>query len=151
MFKPKAIRIFEAVPKQLDERGCLNWMAPSPDGYGRFKVSKRHGALAHRIAYYLAFGAFDPELKVCHKCDNPSCLNPAHLFLGTQGDNLRDMTSKGRNGKQILTKRKAELIRGLLASVKKGTPVRYADRLIGDCVGIGEYTVERIRYGNTRL
>lgn len=51
---------------------------------------------AHRVAYFLARGEFDARLFVCHHCDNPPCVNPAHLFLGTQRDNLMDMYSKGR-------------------------------------------------------
>lgn len=52
---------------------------------------------AHRAAYLLANGVLSDGLKVCHSCDNPLCINPRHLFLGTQGDNVRDCKQKGRN------------------------------------------------------
>lgn len=56
-----------------------------------------------RVAYYLAYGWFDPQLYVCHGCDVPSCFNPNHLFLGTDRDNVRDMWTKGRSNLQNLS------------------------------------------------
>lgn len=75
---------------------CWNWKASCyRNGYGQFGIGyKKH--LAHRVAYRLQNGGFDEVLLVCHACDNRKCCNPAHLFLGTQSDNLRDMSAKGR-------------------------------------------------------
>ncbi len=56
---------------------------------------------AHRVAYTLAFGPIQPRMVVCHRCDNGLCCNPAHLFLGTAGDNSRDMMAKGRGRGQF--------------------------------------------------
>jgi hypothetical protein len=87
----------------VDRRGaeeCWPWTASkTEDGYGYFV--DRHSGLdrAHRYSYYLAAGAFPVELFVLHRCDNPPCVNPAHLFLGTVLDNARDAVSKGRQAR----------------------------------------------------
>ena len=81
--------------------GCWLWRAATGANgrYGRFGIGSKV-LLAHRVAWTLAHGELPDAARVLHRCDNPLCVNPAHLFLGTQGDNLRDMTSKGRHGLQ---------------------------------------------------
>lgn len=77
---------------------CWLWTgALCRDGYGRFgnpKAGARQGA--HRFSWILSFGPIPDGMSVLHKCDNPRCVRPAHLFLGTQLDNIRDMNTKGR-------------------------------------------------------
>lgn len=80
----------------LTDEDCWEWNgARQRAGYGAFNNGKMIFS-AHRYAAKRAFGDFDASLFVCHKCDNPSCINPAHLFLGTHQDNAADMGSKGR-------------------------------------------------------
>jgi hypothetical protein len=79
------------------EFACLEWKGTLEGGYGRL-IWNRSLQLAHRISFMLAFGHYPAELKVLHHCDNPSCVNPNHLFLGTLLDNARDRKDKGRNG-----------------------------------------------------
>jgi hypothetical protein len=69
-----------------------------PKGYGQFWDGRKK-VLAHRWAYAFYIGEFQSDLFVCHKCDNPSCVNPEHLFLGTNLDNVRDMMNKGRHSR----------------------------------------------------
>ncbi len=80
---------------------CWPWMGRcDSNGYGLFDVredSRRaHPRFAHRIAYALIFGPLPSGIFACHHCDNPPCCNPAHLFPGTNADNVADMWSKGR-------------------------------------------------------
>ncbi len=88
-------RLYEKFKKE--ENGC--WVftgAKTKMGYGKFTVSHQKWRLAHRISWQVHFGSIPDKLLILHKCDNPSCVNPEHLFLGTHLDNIRDMIKKGR-------------------------------------------------------
>lgn len=81
-----------------DSDGCWIWMGRrSPDGYGKYRpagTTDEHRA--HRYAYELWVGPIPEGLLVCHSCDVPLCVNPAHLWTGTPLDNAQDRTAKGR-------------------------------------------------------
>ena len=86
------------------ENECWGWNGTKPGGYGSFRC-KGETLKAHRFAYSHFVAPIPEGLLVLHKCDNPECTNPNHLFLGTQQENIADMNKKGRNG---LTRHSAE-------------------------------------------
>jgi hypothetical protein len=76
--------------------GCWNWTAARCRSYGIFAPDGKVPTGAHRVSWRLAFGEIPDGLFVLHKCDNPLCVRPDHLFLGTQSDNIKDKVNKGR-------------------------------------------------------
>lgn len=85
--------------KKVDKSGeCWIWKAfKNKQGYGRFGLRASECVNAHRVSYVIAYGEIPDDYFVCHKCDNPSCVRPEHLFAGTRQDNIDDMMIKMRS------------------------------------------------------
>lgn len=115
----RVMKFWSNVDKSNGEYNCWNWLAyKDPDGYGRFRWGKQVFK-SNRLAYILRFGEIPNNLHVLHRCDNRACVNPEHLFLGNQIDNMQDMLAKGRrhstqrenNPKAKLNEKQVEEIR----------------------------------------
>ena len=134
---------------KTDKSGdCWIWMASKDKrGYGRFnRPSKFKTRLAHRISYILHCGDIPDGACVCHHCDNPSCVNPDHLFLGTHKENMLDALKKNRlspltqkhgtdNPKSKLTNNQVKIIRMSTASC----------RLLAEEFNVSSSTIHRVR------
>lgn len=113
-----------------DETGCWEWVGfKDKDGYGRVSYGKTSGgyqrmALVHRVMYALKIGEIPEGLCVCHHCDNPSCCNPEHLWLGTNEENTADRYRKGRTASGLrngMSTRPETILRGSAAAPAKLT------------------------------
>ena len=110
--------------------GCWVWIAfREKDGYGRFKFNGKN-IPAHRFSWINTYGEIPKGFLVLHKCDNPPCVNPEHLFLGTQKDNIRDMLIKNRDNysfgeKHGLSKLKDKYIPEIRNLYKDGNTIKY--------------------------
>lgn len=118
------------------DAGCWEWQGSrTPLGYGQMLLGARK-ELAHRIAWQWTYGPIPKGLCVLHACDNPSCVRPGHLLLGTRAANMRDMVAKGRVGKQIGNRHGAKamapkMVRHIRARVEAGEPQAAVARELG--------------------
>lgn len=94
--RPPEERFFDfCIPEP--NSGCWLWIGGvASKGYGRFNIGNREQVQAHRFSWELHYGKIPDGLWALHRCDNPPCVNPEHLFLGTCRDNHQDMIQKGR-------------------------------------------------------
>ena len=100
---------------------CWPWLrGRDADGYGGvYSPIERRQVKAHRVAWELARGPIPDGLGVLHRCDNPPCCNPAHLFVGTQADNMRDAAAKGRMRGWVYARRNRTLTEASVREIRR--------------------------------
>lgn len=93
---PSAIDRFWGLISPEPNSGCWIFLgAKASFGHTRIRAGKKNW-FAHRFSYVLHYGPIPKRMSILHKCDNPACVNPDHLFIGTRADNIHDMDRKGR-------------------------------------------------------
>lgn len=121
------------------ETGCWEWQGKLDRyGYGSLKVDNKT-TKAHRYSYEKYYGSFNKELHVLHTCDNPKCVNPHHLFLGTNQDNVKDRVNKNRGNsttKKLSVEAKKSMLKLLETQPKK---------CVADLFGVHVSTVSRVK------
>lgn len=150
---------FDAVTEKLANHvitgsGCWEYQGPrKQDGYGRIRIclpGDKRDFQAHRVSYAYYSGVDPGFFHVCHKCDNPACINPGHLFLGTARDNTQDMHQKGRAAPMTGEhnpgcKLSEEMVLSIVAEIKKGK----SNKAIASTLPVTHSQVSLIRLGKS--
>jgi len=131
---------------KVTTNGCWEWQkAKHGYGYGHIGIGAGQSNKAHRVSYVLHVGPIPEGGVVCHRCDNPPCVNPDHLFIGTIADNMADRNAKERqargvrNGKSKLT---PDIVRYI-----RDSPL--SDALLANEIGVAPGTIYAVRSGRT--
>ena len=144
MAQPIRATLEDRLWAKIERRGpdeCWVWSGATVRGYGHITLGRKGEgtALAHRVAYSLAHGPISDDLFVCHRCDNPPCCNPAHLFAGTPGDNVQDMIAKGRQKTKLTDRQASDAIRRLSVGETASS--------IALTMGVSDQTIYAIKQG----
>jgi len=137
----------KAIPEP--NSGCWLWLGGvNHKGYGTFKWSSGKTKLAHRASWEVSKGEIPKGILVCHKCDNPACVNPDHLFLGTDKDNSDDKLRKGREARLAgETNPRARItenqVNTILEDIGRGRTLQS----LADEYGVHRNTIHQIKIG----
>lgn len=137
------------------EGSCWVWTgAVDSRGYGRLAIDCSARPIkymsAHRFSHTLWFGPIPEGMLICHRCDNPPCCNPAHLFPGTQADNMRDMAQKGRGGTGGVAGSRhhnARLTEADVIQIRERLSTHESVTSVADAWSVSRQTVSAIKHG----
>jgi len=146
--------LFERFMEKVEvTENCWIWKGfKTAKGYGQIGKGKAGEPIlrAHRVSWEFAYGEIEEGLLVCHKCDNPSCVKPSHLFLGTPQENSSDMVMKGRNGSGFNVynaKYTDEMIEKVRSEYESG---HFTQRELADKFGIARSYMNKLLNGQRR-
>lgn len=133
--------------------GCWPWTGGLRKGYGRFWADQK-SVLAHRYIYAREHGPLQPGEQVLHRCDNPVCVRPSHLFVGSQQVNIRDCHAKGRNAFNARpipgeANGNAKLTEGQVRAIREQIREGVSQRRIAALYRVSKYAVYSIAKGLT--
>ena len=153
MRKTLANRFWEKVAfLGADPDDCWEWRAARSKnsyGYGVIWVNNKQTS-AHRVSWKFANGPIPQGMCVLHYCDNPACVNPAHLFLGTNADNTQDMVNKGRDAKAFGEENgRAKLAGQDIHGIRKMLAKKIPQRVIAKKYGVSRRAISMINTGKT--
>lgn len=148
MTTPTEERFWSKVERR-SEQECWPWKAATDKGgYGDFRIhkdGKRKHHSAHRVAFMLHFGEINSRQDVCHKCDNPICVNPSHLFLGTVSDNIRDRNRKDRGNYKAVAEKLSLFIPEQILEIRQKYATRtHSYKQLADEYGVSKSTIAGI-------
>jgi len=143
-------RFWSKVDKSGGPDACWMWKAGAlSSGYGALRVNCKSDT-AHRTSYVLANGWIPPGMFVCHRCDVPACVNPAHLFLGDVETNNRDMWGKGRGRVPMgVNHRLAKLNPDVAKDIRRRAANGEGHRALGREYGVDHKTIGGVVHGRT--
>lgn len=143
--RPLAERVASRTDRSGGVDACWPWLAGASNGRGKINVDGKK-INASRAAWIVANGRPIPGgMFVCHRCDNPICVNPAHLFLGTHKDNMADMRRKGRG--LGARRRNAKLSLSRVAKLRQLSAAGWSQRRIARRFGVTQSIVWRVLSG----
>lgn len=135
---------------RISPRGCWEWTASfDSGGYGVIKVGGENKK-AHRVSYEIFNGSIPEKMCVCHKCDNPKCINPDHLFIGTQQANIADRQNKCRSNGGSLQGEKnksAKLTNMQVAEIKRAIADGCPQKDLAIKYSVSATTIWAIKHG----
>lgn len=141
-------RFWSKVTVVEDDDSCWEWTAGcSGDGYGAFKVRGQQVG-AHRYSYELNVGPIPDDMQVLHSCDNPLCVRPKHLFLGTVADNMADKAAKLRGPLGDRNPR-AKLTESSVREIRRRVAAGASQRAIAREFKVGHLAVHRLVHRKT--
>lgn len=146
VYDPPEVRFWRNVTTS-DDGSCWEWRGAKHRGYGVIGVNKRQ-VRAHRFSYELHNGPIPDGLYVCHSCDNPGCVNPSHLWLGTNEENTADKTIKGRQARVAgLANPNAKLTAEQVRAIRNDSTHTY--RELAELYGLHYMTIGKIKRRET--